>query len=120
LNDFGVAQGDAVAPPLRPVSAVDVPSSSTNRTRLIVLTAVGFGLLMAVAAGWRLAVQRRRLVVPQPRRGQINGGRHPAGGGFFRGYGDRMRVAFGERGADVLLLGLGLAAAIALGALVAG
>jgi hypothetical protein len=85
-----------------------------------VLIAVGAGLLLALAAVVRLAVQQRRLAGIHPRRLQINGERFPAGRGSFRAYGERMRVTPNERGMDMLVLGLALATAVALAALAAG
>lgn len=120
LTDFGVAQRGAVAPLPAGASAAGDPSASTNRAKLIVLIAVGAGMLLALAAVARVALLRRRVGAVQPRRSQINGGRFPAGRDHFRVYGDRMRVTLDERGADVLVLGLGLAAAVAIGALLAG
>jgi hypothetical protein len=93
---------------------------STIPTGLIVLIAVGLGLLLALAAVLKVVVRRRRLVAEQPPPFEIDGARFLAGRDFFRVYGDRVRVALDERGAHMLILGLGLAATVALGALVAG
>jgi hypothetical protein len=65
-------------------------------------------------------VRRRRLAMPQPAPAWAEHSRFPAGREFLRVYGDRMRVAFDERGMEVVIITLGLAAAVALGALVAG
>ena len=119
LNDLGVAAHGSI-PPLRRADAVSDPSPSPNRARLIVLGAVGLGLLLALALVVMVAVRHRRLAGVKPRRFEPHGARFPARREFLRVHGDRMRVAFDERGADVLIVGLGLAAAIALAALIAG
>lgn len=119
LNDFGVAARGSI-PPLRRASAVDDPSPSPNRARLVVLGAVGLGLLLALALVVMVVVRQRRLAAVQPRRLQPQGARFPARREFLRVHGDRVRVALDERGADFLIVGLGLAAAVALAALIAG
>lgn len=93
---------------------------STIPTGLIVLIAVGLGLLLVIAAVLKVVVRRRRLAAEQPSPFEINGARFPAGRDFFRVYRDRVRVALDERGAPMLILGLGLAVTVALAALVAG
>lgn len=93
---------------------------STIPTGVIVPIAVGLGLLLALAAVLKIVVRRRRLVAEPRSPFEIDGARFPAGRDFFRVYGDRLRVAFDERGAPMLILGLGLAATVALAALVAG
>lgn len=50
----------------------------------------------------------------------IKGERLPLYGERMRLYGERMRVAVAERGVELAIVGVGLAAAIALGALVGG
>jgi hypothetical protein len=119
LSDRGVAEHGAIVP-LRRTSALNDPSSTPHRVKMIVLVAVGLGLLLALAAALRVLVQHRRLAGVQPRRLNASSGHLPARREFFRVYGDRMRVAFDERGADVLIIGLGLAAAVALAALIVG
>ena len=94
--------------------------TSTIPTGLIVLIAVGLGLLLTLAAVLKIVVRRRGLVAEQPSPFEIDGARFPAGRDFFRVYGDRVRVALDERGAPMLILGLGLAVTVALAALVAG
>lgn len=106
--------------PLRRTSALNDPSSTPHRVKMIVLIAVGLGLLLALAAALRVLMQHRRLAGVEPRRLNVASGHLPARREFFRVYGDRMRVAFDERGADVLIVGLGLAAAVALAALIVG
>ena len=118
LSDRGVAQQGAIVP-LRRTSALNDPSSTPHRVKMIVLIAVGLGLLLALAAALR-CLQHRRLAGVEPRRVNVASGHLPARREFFRVYGDRMRVAFDERGADVLIVGLGLAAAVALAALIVG
>jgi hypothetical protein len=115
LSDRGVAQQGTIVP-LRRTSAVNDPSSTPHRVRMIVLVALGLGLLLAIAAGLRVLVQHRRLAGVEPHRLNVGSGQVPG----RRVYGDRMRVAFDERGADVLIIGLGLAAAVALAALIVG
>ena len=106
--------------PLRRTSALNDPSSTSHRVKTIVLIAVGLGLLLALAAALRVLMHHRRLAGVEPRRLNVASGRLPARREFVRVYGDRMRVAFDERGADVLIVGLGLAAAVALAALIVG
>jgi hypothetical protein len=87
---------------------------------LVVLIAVGLGLLLALAAALRVLVRHRQLAGVEQRRLNV-GSRHvPARREFSRVRGDRLRVAFDERGADALIIGLGLAAAVALAALIVG
>jgi hypothetical protein len=119
LTDFGVAARGTILP-LRRTSAVNDPSSTPNRVRMIVLIAVGLGLLLALAAALRVLVRHRQLAGVEPRRLNIGGGGYSGRREFFRVYGDRMRVAFDEHGADVLIVGLGIAVVVALAALIAG
>lgn len=106
--------------PLRRTSAVNDPSPTSHRVKMIVLVAVGLGLLLALAAALRVFVRHRQLAGVDSRRLNVGSGRVPARREFSRVYGDRLRVAFDERGADVLIIGLGLAAAVALAALIVG
>ena len=119
LTDLGVAQRGTILP-LRRTSAVNDPSSTPSRVKMIVLAAVGLGLLLALAAALRVVVRHRRLAGVGPSRLEASGARFSDRREFFRVYGDRMRVAFDERGADVLIVGLGLAATVALAALIVG
>lgn len=105
--------------PLRRTSAVNDPSSTPHRVKMIVLVAVALGLLLALAAALRVLVRHRQLAGVESRR-LAGGGRPPPRHELSRVYGDRLREAFDERGADVLIIGLGLAAAVALAALIVG
>lgn len=105
---------------MRRTSAINDPSATPHRVKMVVLIAVGLGLLLALTAALRVLVQHRRLAGVEPRRLNVASGHVPARREFFRVYGDRMRVAFDERGADALIIGLGLAAAVALAALIVG
>jgi hypothetical protein len=87
---------------------------------MVVLIAVALGLLLALAAALRVLVRHRRLAGVESSRLGATGPHFSGRREFFRVYGDRMRVAFDERGADVVIVGLGLAAAVALAALVVG
>lgn len=90
-------------------------------------------LWMRVRRGRRVAVPRLRaprvaaprlhaprVAVPQALR--VSGDRmhFSAGRDVFRIYGDRIRVAFDQMGSEVLIVGLALAFAVGLGALIAG
>jgi LPXTG-motif cell wall-anchored protein len=112
LTDTGVAFKGKL-PPLRRAAFTTGHPSTGLSTRTLVLMAAGLGVLLALAALWGLMARRRRVVMEPS--GFRAGGRD-----FLRVHGDRMRVAFDERGVEVLILGLGLAAAVGLGALVAG
>lgn len=119
LTDLGVAHSGTIVP-LRRTSAVNDPSSTPSRVKMVVLIAVALGLLLALTAGLRVLVRHRQLAGVQSSRLGATGPHLSARREFFRAYGDRMRVAFDERGADVVIVGLGLAAAVALAALVVG
>ncbi len=78
----------------------------------------------AAAAGHRLLPWRREKSdeYDTPARGYaalVPGSDQPKGD-RRRVYGDRLRVALGERGMEIAIVGLGLAAAVLLGALVGG
>lgn len=115
---YGSLGGQAPAA-TRPSTIPTGTRSSSITTRLIVLIAVGLGLLIALAAVLKVVVRRRGLVAEQPSTFKSDGARFPAGRDFLRVYGDRVRVALDERGAPMLILGLGLALTVALAALVA-
>jgi hypothetical protein len=120
MLDFGAAaRGPVPVVRVRARTAKD-PSSSPNYARLLVLIVAGLAVLLGLVTLSVWLLRRRRLAIPQPPPVWAEPSRFPAGREFLRVYGDRMRVAFDERGMEVVIITLGLAAAVALGALVAG
>ena len=81
--------------------------------------AAGAGVLLAIAAVCGVVRRDRRLANAGQSRSTTDGERFRAGRELRRVYGDRLRVAFDERAVEVAIVGLGLAAAIVLGALIA-
>ncbi|MBV9536865.1 MAG: hypothetical protein JO321_15810 [Solirubrobacterales bacterium] len=100
-------------------------ASDRGSIRVSVLQGVAFlaALIALFALGMlsRLVVRRRRARGRPAVAGRSGDRVHFFGGrGAARVYGDRMRMAFDQKGSEALTVGVALALAVALGALIAG